>query len=282
MRWMIVGASGMLGSDLASVLVNENLKILTKTDCDITSADSVHNAIQNVDVVINCAAYTAVDVAEDNEEVAFAVNSEGPKNLAKACKNIGAKLVQISTDYVFDGTSRVPYSEDSTTNPKSIYGESKLAGELAVTRFLPDNYLVIRTAWLYGENGNHFGKTILKLAEKNESLKIVNDQFGQPTWTRDLAQKIVELVTKEVPNGIYHGTSSGAVSWFDFAKEIFKAAGLESSRLEPVSSEQFKRPAPRPSYSVLGHAKFKENNIAPIRHWQEAFQEAYRNGVFSV
>ena len=282
MRWAVVGANGMLGSDLVSVLSKENVTALTKSECDVTNLASIENSIKDVDVVVNCAAYTAVDNAETNEEMAFAINATGAENLANICKKIGARIINISTDYVFDGKAKAPYDERAETNPNSVYGKSKLAGEVAVSRILPGNHLIVRTAWLYGKNGNHFGKTILNLAKTNENLRIVDDQIGQPTWTIDLSRKIVELVEKKSPAGAYHGTSSGEVSWFDFAREIFELADLDKNRIIPVSSEEFIRPAPRPKYSVLGHSKFENLNIEPIRNWKEALREAFLSGVFSV
>lgn len=282
MRWMVVGANGMLGSDLVSILSNQNLVALSKSECDVTDLANVQDALHDVDVVINCAAYTAVDNAETNEEAAYAINTVGAENLVKSCKEIGARLVQVSTDYVFDGNSKLPYEVSAKPNPNSVYGKSKLAGELVVSKVLPNDHLIVRTAWLYGKNGNHFGKTILNLAKTNETLKVVNDQIGQPTWTMDLSRKIVELVEKKSPAGVYHGTSSGQVSWFDFARETFELAGLDKARIIPVSSEEFIRPAPRPKYSVLSHSKFKSLNIEPIRHWKDALGVAFNSGVFSV
>lgn len=281
-RWLIVGANGMLGQDLTLELKGTQLKTLTRNDCDITNMDQVRKEIFEADVVINCAAYTAVDDAESNPDLAFSINAQGPKNLAIACKEIGAKLVQISTDYVFSGDESNPYFEDSEPNPKSIYGKSKLAGEREVQSNLPDNHLIVRTAWLYGENGKNFGKTILKLAEKNETLNVVDDQIGQPTWSADLAKKIVELSQVKNANGVFHGTSQGQISWFGFARELFNLAGLDPDRLKPASSDKFPRPAPRPNYSVLSHDRFAELNLKPIRHWEESLSAAYKAGVFNA
>jgi dTDP-4-dehydrorhamnose reductase len=281
-RWLIVGANGMLGQDLALELKDSQLKTLTRNDCDITNMDQVRKNISEADVVINCAAYTAVDDSESNPELAFSINAQGPKNLAIACKEIGAKLVQISTDYVFAGNESNPYFEDSETNPKSIYGKSKLAGEQEVQSNLPDNHLIVRTAWLYGKYGKNFGKTILKLAENNETLNVVDDQIGQPTWSVDLAKKIVELSQVKNANGVFHGTSQGQISWFGFARELFKLVGLDPDRLKPVSSDKFPRPAPRPNYSVLGHDRFAELNLKPIRHWEESLSAAHKAGVFNA
>jgi len=280
-RWLVVGANGMLGQDFSEVLKNQNLIRLNKSDCNIINFEEVSSKILDVDIVVNCAAYTAVDDAETNQEKAFEVNAIGPKNLAIRCNQIEAKLVHFSTDYVFSGNSTKPYKEYDATNPKSIYGKSKLAGELEVQENIPQANYIIRTAWLYGKHGKHFGKTILNLAKSQEHLDVVNDQIGQPTWTKDLAKKTVELITKSAPCGIYHGTSQGQVSWFEYAQTIFELAGLQKDRIKPVSSEKFRRPAPRPSYSVLGHEAFAAAQISPIRDWKEALRESFDLGVFN-
>ena len=280
-RWLVVGANGMLGQDFISELRFQNLKIIEKAKFDIASIDEVRSNIQEVDVVVNCAAYTAVDDAESNQELAFRINAVGPKNLAIVCREINAKLIQFSTDYVFSGNSDHPYDENENPDPKSVYGRSKLAGEQEVREILPDNHYIIRTAWLYGKHGKHFGKTILNLAKTKKSLSVVNDQIGQPTWTKDLAKKSIEIVTNFAPTGTYHGTSSGQTSWFEYAKSIFELAGLDKSRIEPVLSSAYPRPASRPHFSVLGHKAFELSGLAPIRHWRDALQESFKNGVFS-
>jgi len=282
MKWLVVGANGMLGKDPCTVLKDQNLTSLTKADCDITNLNQLNEKIINADVVINCAAYTAVDDAENEIELANLINGEGAKNLAIVCKQIGAKLVQISTDYVFSGEAQTPYPEDAKTNPKSAYGKSKLIGEKAVQEILSNNHFIVRTAWLYGKNGANFGKTMLNLSKTNDKLKVVDDQFGQPTWTYDLAIKIVELVTKNPPPGIYHGTSSGKTSWFKYAQTLFGLAGLDPQRIHPVKSDQFKRPAPRPAYSVLAHEKLFANGITPIRDWEQALSADFAAGVFEA
>lgn len=282
MRWIVVGANGMLGQDLVAQLTDRNVTALDKSACDITNLNSVREKINEVDVVVNCAAYTAVDDAERNKDLAFQINAKGPENLAKVCKEIGATLVQISTDYVFSGDAQSPYSENESGNPKSIYGASKWAGEEAVRDFLPDNHYIIRTAWLYGKNGNNFGKTILKLSSTNDELKVVSDQLGQPTWTKDLANKIIEIVEAKAPYGVYHGTSSGQVSWYGLARSIFKLSKLDPERIKPITTEFFPRPAPRPSYSVLSHDAFEGTGVKPIRNWEDALKEAFNDGVFNA
>jgi dTDP-4-dehydrorhamnose reductase len=281
MRWVIVGAGGMLGRDLVSQLVGEQFIALGKEDCDITDLNSAKRAIGQCDVLINCAAYTAVDNAEKDKTLAFQINAEGPKNLAKICKEIDSKLVQISTDYVFSGKSKIPYCEDDSTNPQTVYGESKLTGEEAVKQILPDSHYIVRTAWLYGKHGNNFPKTILKLAESNTELQVVNDQFGQPTWTRDLASKVVEIVKMNIKSGTYHGTSEGITSWYEFAQKIFLNSGLDPLRIKPVDSKKFTRAAARPGYSVLGHDSLIKAGIEPIQNWESALEQAFSSKVFS-
>jgi dTDP-4-dehydrorhamnose reductase len=282
LRWVIVGSEGMLGRDLCEELEAKNVLALSKSDCDITSRDQVKNVIYEHDVVINCAAYTAVDYAENNPELTFEINANGPKNLASVCKEKNAKLVQISTDYVFSGNASVPYRESDPTNPKSVYGKSKEAGEKFVQQILPENYYIFRTAWLYGKHGKNFGKTILELEKTKDFLNVVNDQVGQPTWTTDLAKKIIEVVERGCSTGIYHGTSTGQVSWFEYAKKIFQLANLDTNRIKPISSAEFVRPAERPSYSVLGHDSFLRTGISPIRNWETALSQAFKEGVFDV
>ncbi len=282
MRWLVVGANGMLGHDMQKALKDKEVIYLNKNECDITVINVVKKVIKDCDVVVNCAAYTAVDQAEKETELAFKINELGPRNLALTCREIGAKLVHFSTDYVFDGNAKSPYSESHKTNPKSVYGKSKLAGELAVQMELPNNHYIIRTAWLYGKNGNHFGKTILNLAKTKDFLNVVSDQIGQPTWTHDLAELVVKIVDSNIESGIYHGTSSGQVSWFEFAQKIFALAGLDVKRIQPVSSGEFIRPAPRPSYSVLGHHSLVNQGITPIRNWELALNDAFISGVFDV
>lgn len=278
-RWLVVGADGQLGSDLMEVIaeaghepVGMDLPII-----DITDPESVAAALATVQphVVVNAAAYTAVDAAEENEAVALAVNGQGPAVLAHAvAASPDTRMVHISTDYVFDGSAETPYSEDAPTNPASAYGRTKAVGEEAVLMALPDRGYVVRTAWLYGVNGANFVKTMLRLAESHDTLNVVDDQRGQPTWSRDLARQIVTLVDADAPAGVYHGTSSGETTWFDFTRAIFAGAGLDPQRVLPTTTDKFPRPAPRPAYSVLGHDKWASIGVEPIRHWQEALDEA--------
>ena len=278
-RWLVIGCDGQLGSDLMEVLpaAGHEAVGMDLPAIDITQPDSVAAAFDSVapDVVVNAAAYTAVDAAEEHEATALQVNGVGPGVLAAAVsKRPGCQLVHISTDYVFDGSARTPYAEDAPTNPASAYGRTKAVGEEEVLTTLPDRGYVVRTAWLYGANGANFVKTMLRLATERETLAVVDDQRGQPTWSRDLAEQIVALVDAEAPAGIYHGTSSGETTWFDFTREIFLLAGLDPDRVQPTTTDKFPRPAPRPAYSVLGHDNWTRAGLPSMRHWREALAEA--------
>ncbi|MCY7299059.1 MAG: dTDP-4-dehydrorhamnose reductase, partial [Ilumatobacteraceae bacterium] len=252
-RYLVTGARGMLGTDLSLALAGRELTALGRSDLDITDAAAVDSAVAGHDIVINAAAYTRVDDAESNEAEARAINATGAGLLAAAARRHGARLVQVSTDYVFDGTATSPYAEDAPRHPVSAYGRTKAEGEELVLAAHPEGTLVVRTAWLYGAHGPNFAKTMRRLATDRDQLAVVNDQVGQPTWTVDLARRIVELLDADAPVGIYHGTSSGQASWFDFARAVFAQAGLDPERVTPTDSASFVRPAPRPAYSVLAH-----------------------------
>lgn len=281
-RTLITGAAGMLGQDLQRALHGRDVTALGRADLDITDADAVDAAVAGHDVVINSAAYTAVDAAEDHEDDAAAVNATGPRLLAEAAVRHGAKLVTISTDYVFDGNGTAPYAEDAPTDPINAYGRTKAAGEAAVRRIAPDSSYVVRTAWIYGEHGPNFAATMLRLAGSHDTVSVVTDQVGQPTWTGDLAARIVELVDADAPAGTYHGTNSGQGSWYDFTKAIFAEAGLDPERVLPTDSTSFVRPAPRPAYSVLGHDAWSRAGLAPMRDWREALHAAFAAGALSA
>lgn len=281
MRWMVVGASGMLGQDLVGMLRDrgEDVRAADRegpgvTDTlDITDAQACIDVVADVDVVVNCAAYTAVDEAESHEPVAFAVNAVGAANLARAARRTGARSVQISTDYVFGGAAASPYPELGALAPRSAYGRTKGAGEWAVRAENPD-HLVVRTAWLYGAAGACFPKTIARVAADRGGLEVVDDQVGQPTWTVDLSDLVVRLVAARAPAGVYHGTSSGEVSWHGFARAVVAAAGLDPQIVRPTTSAAFVRPAPRPSYSVLGHDALAAVGVAPIGDWAQRWAVA--------
>jgi dTDP-4-dehydrorhamnose reductase len=279
MKYLITGASGMLGRDLQAVLAGRFVTALGHSDLDVTDLSAVTDAVAGFDVVINAAAYTKVDDAETNEDAAYAVNADGALNLAIATSVTSARLVQVSTDYVFNGRGTTPYPEETPRDPISAYGRTKGAGEKFVLAENPEGSFIVRTAWLYGQHGPNFATTMLRLAGSHPTVSVVNDQLGQPTWTMDLARQIVLLLDTDAPTGIYHGTNSGVASWFDFAREVFTLAGLDPDRVLPTDSAAFVRPAPRPSYSVLGHDAWARAGIEPMRPWQEALAEAAATGA---
>ena len=281
-RILLVGAGGMLGRDLVDALAGREVTALTRAELDVTDAQAVDAAVAGADVVINATAYTKVDDAESHEDDAFAVNAVAPGLLAEASARHGARLVHVSTDYVFDGAATSPYAEDAPRGPVSAYGRTKAEGELRVLAALPDGAAILRTAWLYGEHGPSFPKTMLKLAADRETLTIVDDQRGQPTWSRDLAARIVEVVDLGVPAGVFHATSAGETTWFGFAREVFTLAGLDPERVQPIDSAGFVRPAPRPAYSVLGHEAWARVGLPPIRDWREALGAAMAAGIVSA
>jgi dTDP-4-dehydrorhamnose reductase len=279
--YLVTGARGMLGSDLVEALFGRHVTLLGRADLDVTDRDAVVAAVQGHDVVINAAAYTAVDAAETDEEAALAVNGTAVGLLAEAAASVGARFVTVSTDYVFAGDATEPYAEDEPRAPLNAYGRTKAVGEEAALAAHPDGTYVVRTAWLYGRHGANFPKTMLGLAASRDTLSVVSDQVGQPTWTMDLARQIVALVDSDAPAGIYHGTNSGSTSWQGFAQETFRLAGLDPERVLPTDSASFVRPAARPSFSVLGHDAWTRAGLSPMRPWQEALAEASREGVLA-
>src|ERR1700761_3054063 len=236
-RWLVTGAGGMLGTDLVAALTSdgEPVAAMDRAGLDVTDAAAVTDAIARCrpDVVVNCAAWTAVDDAEAAEEQALAVNAGGPANLAAACAGAGSRLVQISTDYVFAGDAGRPYAEDDVPAPRTAYGRTKLAGERAVLGRLPGSGYVVRTAWLYGAHGPSFVGTMIKLEDQRPTVDVVDDQHGQPTWTVDVAAQIIALAQSDSPCGIYHATSSGQTTWFELAREVFGLLGADSDRVRP-------------------------------------------------
>ncbi|RPF22470.1 dTDP-4-dehydrorhamnose reductase [Myceligenerans xiligouense] len=274
-RWLVVGASGMLGQDMVEVVRSAGHDVDGaggSSGLDILDPAAAARAVRGYDVVVNCAAWTAVDDAETHEPEAFAVNAVGAAHLARACAAAGVRLVHVSTDYVFDGAATAPYAEDAPVAPRSAYGRTKAAGEWAVRAEAPGS-LIVRTAWLYGAGGPCFPRTMARLAVQKDRLTVVDDQVGQPTWTRDLADLIVRLLAAGAPAGTYHGTSSGQVSWFGFTERIVAATGAEV-KLEPTTSDAFPRPAPRPAYSALGHTALEAAGVAPIGDWAERWDAA--------
>lgn len=268
-RWAVVGAAGMLGHDMVACLERGGRDVtgLARDALDVTDAAACVEVLAGFDVVVNCTAWTAVDDAETHEAAAFAVNAVGAANLARAAAAHGARLVQVSTDYVFAGSATQPYEADAEIAPVSAYGRTKAAGEWAVLAASPE-HLVVRTAWLYGVAGGSFPRTIARVAAERGAVSVVDDQRGQPTWTGDVADLVLRLVDAEVAGGIFHATSSGEATWFDFAREAVATAGLDPEVVTPTTSADFVRPAPRPAYSVLGHASLVAAGVEPIGDWR--------------
>ena len=273
MKIVIVGAQGMLGSDLIAHIPSGQQVIGTDIeDFDITNREETLEALMQIKPawVINVAAYTQVDRAEEDREQAFRVNGAGVKNLALACKEIRAKLFHVSTDYVFDGKAKKPYHEEDALNPLSVYGQSKCEGESAVQNIL-DDFIIVRTGGLYGKGGGNFVNTIVKMAQERDELTVVSDQWVSPTYTVDLSKAIAILVTRS-PTGIFHVVNSGHCSWYEFACTIVEQTG-STSRVIPISSEQYNRPAPRPAFGVLDCRRFTEITKTTMRPWEEALRE---------
>jgi dTDP-4-dehydrorhamnose reductase len=279
--WLVTGADGMLGHDLVTRLERDGEEVAgySRGELDITDAAAVRAALSRSKpaVAVNCAAWTAVDDAEAHEGAALEVNGHAVTGLAAACAHQGITLVQMSTDYVFDGESGQPYREDDPPAPRTAYGRSKLAGERAVLDLIAVGYpgYVARTAWLYGAHGPNFIRTMINLERRRPTIDVVDDQHGQPSWTVDVAGKIIALVRSGAPSGVYHATSSGETTWFGLAQEVFGLLGADPARVRATTTDAFPRPAPRPSYSVLGHDGWARAGLAPIRDWQLALHLAF-------
>ncbi|MFD9389167.1 dTDP-4-dehydrorhamnose reductase [Streptomyces sp. NPDC060000] len=280
MRWLITGAGGMLGHDTVEELARrgEDVTGLDRGALDVTRPESVARAFaaHRPDLVVNCAAYTAVDDAETDEARALLVNGEGPRLLAAACAGHGARLVHVSTDYVFDGEARTPYREDRPPSPRTAYGRTKLAGERAVRAVLPDASVIVRTAWLYGVHGRSFVRAMLDLEARRDTLDVVDDQRGQPTWSADVAVRVADLGpgVGRGATGVFHATAAGEATWYDLAREVFRSIGADPDRVRPTTGDAFPRPAPRPAYSVLAHGRWREAGLSPPRDWRAALHEA--------
>jgi dTDP-4-dehydrorhamnose reductase len=279
-RWLVTGAGGMLGTDLLDVLDGRPVTAATRAVLDVTDAEAVDDAVRGHDVVVNAAAWTAVDDAEEREPAAFAVNGVAAAHLARACARHGAELVHVSTDYVFAGDATPPNPVDAPVGPRSAYGRTKVAGEWAVRAGQPRSW-VLRTAWLYGAGGPSFPATMARLERERDTVDVVDDQHGQPTWTRDLARRVVDVVDAGVPHGTYHATSSGRTTWFGLARKVFELVGADPARVRPTTSEAFARPAPRPAFSVLDHSRWHEVGLAPMRPWEDALTEAAAAGLLA-
>lgn len=276
-RWLVTGAGGQLGRELLNLLSDQSdVTGYRHEELDVTDAGAVADAVRGArpDVVVNAAAYTAVDAAERNEPLAFAVNARGPGNLAAACARIGAALVHISTDYVFAGDAHEPYGEADPVAPRGVYGRSKAAGETAVLQSDAVSY-VVRTAWVYGGYGPNFVKTMARLERERPTVDVVDDQHGQPTWTRELARGIRALVGRRPAPGVYHCTSSGATTWCGFARAVFEELGADPARVRPTTTDRFPRPAPRPAYSVLADTRWRAAGLPALQDWRAALHEAF-------
>lgn len=287
MKVLVTGASGQLGIDTVKVLQAKGYEVLgcDRETLDITNLEQCQQVITSFqpEVIIHCAAYTAVDAAETDIDGAYLVNAVGTRNIAVAAESVQAKVIYISTDYVFDGQGVQPYHEYDNTDPQSIYGKSKRAGEVLI-QSLSSRYFIVRTSWVYGLHGNNFVKTMLKLGQEKPQLKVVHDQKGSPTYTVDLAEFLTELMVTE-KYGVYHASNSESCTWYEFTQEIFKQAidtlGVDiQAVLEPCATSEFPRPAPRPANSVMEHLSIRTNGFTDIRSWQEglnAFLQEYKN-----
>jgi dTDP-4-dehydrorhamnose reductase len=290
---LVTGAGGMLGTAVLHAVRSTRdafARGVTSAQLDITDPMAVSDVLHEWArvlrsdnprhrlVVVNTAAYTAVDAAETDEERAFAVNGAGPALLARTCAQVGARLLHVSTDYVFPGDADRPYEVDDATGPRSAYGRTKLAGEDGVRLLLPDAFWVVRTAWLYGGPGPHFVATMARLERERETLDVVDDQIGSPTWAGDLAPALLRLAGSDAPSGVYHATNSGAVSWCGFARAVFEELGADPERVRPTTTEAFPRPAPRPHYSVLSPRAWDDAGLTPLRGWRDALAAAFAGG----
>ena len=271
MKVLVTGAKGQLGTDLMNELAkrgSEGIGVDVQ-EMDITDAEACRRVIKNsgADAVIHCAAYTAVDAAEDNVDLCRRINGEGTRNVAQACKEADVKLMYISTDYVFDGQGTRPWEPDDERHPLNVYGQTKYEGELAVEE-LSDKYFIVRIAWVFGVAGKNFIKTMLRLGKERGAVSVVDDQIGSPTYTYDLARLLVDMIQTD-KYGRYHATNEGLCSWYEFAKEIFRQAGMDVP-VTPVSSDAFPAKATRPSNSRLNKDKLSENGFERLPAWQDA------------
>jgi dTDP-4-dehydrorhamnose reductase len=279
-RWLITGSKGQLGTDLQQLLADDDVTAVDLPELDITDEAATRSFVDGWlagggdCVLLNAAAYTAVDAAEEDEDVAHPVNAVAPGILARACAS-RALLVHVSTDYVFDGTATTPYDEETPPDPRSAYGRTKAAGERAVLDADPGAY-VVRTAWVYGAGGNNFVKTMCRLERERDSIDVVDDQRGSPTWSRHLAQGLLDVARVRPAPGVYHCTGSGDTTWCGFTKAIFEELGADPGRVHPTTTDKFPRPAPRPAFSVLSDRRWREAGLPPMPHWRDALAEAFR------
>lgn len=273
MKILVTGANGQLGYDVVKELQKQNIECCgaTRQDFDIVDFEDTEKFIRNYmpDAVIHCAAYTAVDKAEDEQGLCYLVNASATENIAEICKKINAKMLYISTDYVFDGTKDGFYEVDDKPNPINVYGKTKLLGEQAVERIL-DKYFIVRISWVFGEHGNNFVKTMLRLGKEHKEISVVADQYGSPTYTADLAPLLVEMIQTD-KYGIYHATNEGVCTWAEFAEEIFKIAGMDV-KLNYITTAEYQARAKRPMNSRLSKKSLKINKFRFLENWQNAVQ----------
>jgi dTDP-4-dehydrorhamnose reductase len=272
---LVTGAGGQLaGNVIRRGSPGVSIRGLTSSDLDITDAGAVRDAVRPGDVVLNCAAYTAVDAAETDEAAAVAVNATGPRILAEATARVGARLIHVSTDYVFAGDASEPYEVDDPTGPRTAYGRTKLAGEREVLAADP-TAVVVRTAWVYTGVGSDFVATMLRLQRERDTVSVVDDQVGSPTYAGDLAGGLLELAGRpDVAGGVLHATNAGRATWFDLARAVFAGVGADPERVRPCTTADFPRPAPRPAFSVLSPAAWAGAGLTPLRPWADALAEA--------
>lgn len=277
MNILITGCNGQLGNEMQLLEKGNRQHTFFNTDVaelDITNQLAVNDFVNRnkIDGIVNCAAYTAVDKAESDKELCTTLNTVAPAYLAAAIEKRGGWMVQVSTDYVFDGTKHTPYTETDTPCPDSVYGSTKLAGELGVSKFCK-NSMIIRTAWLYSTFGNNFVKTMLRLGKEKPSLGVIFDQIGTPTYARDVAVAIMAAINRGIVPGVYHFSDEGVASWYDFTKAIHRIAGITACDVKPLHTSEYPTPANRPHYSVLDKTKIKETYGIEVPHWEESLAE---------
>lgn len=280
MRWLITGSHGQLGTDLQLALADvpgADVRAVGHADLDIADSRAVEALFADFGptVVVNAAAYTAVDLAEEHEDDAYRVNATGPAVLAAAAARQGARLIHVSTDYVFAGDGDRPYDVDDAPAPLGAYGRTKLAGEIAVRELHPADSYVVRTAWVYGATGTNFVKTMVRLEGERDTVSVVDDQRGAPTWSADLARGLIELGRSSVPAGVLHCTNAGDTTWCGFTRAIFTELGADPARVLPVTTAEFPRPAPRPAYSVLSLRSWDGAGLTPLPEWNDALHSAF-------
>ncbi len=285
--WLVAGAGGMLGLDLVAALTDQGIEHVAadRSALDVTDAEAVRQAVRSLGpqgVVLNAAGWTDVDSAEEHEAEATAVNGTAVEALALACRTTGALLVHVSTDYVFGGDGLVvdELAEDALPEPINAYGRSKLVGERAVLHHCPDRGYVVRTAWLYGRHGQNFVRTMLRLAATHDSVTVVDDQVGQPTWTVEVARRMIEIASSRPPAGVLHASAAGETNWYGLARAVYELAGLDPSRVRPVPSTRFPRPAARPARSVLGHDRWALTGLSPLPDWRAMLDQAWAADTF--